>query len=292
VRQSARFRLIAGACVLAVVALVVLAVSGGGGGGATLVSGSALADAAKATERLPGASVDLEAKISVGGLSQPLSMHLRGTQDTRHRGAYLVGTYANFPKQVPGQTANGTVPVETITILPDVYMKSPILGAAIPSGKWLHIDIAQTGRKLGIGDPTQFGSGDPSQTLQALRALSARVERIGSDRVRGTATTHYRAKVELRRLPNVTPPARRVAAKQSVERLIKLIGSDSYPMDVWIDRRHLVRRIRFVMRMKVQGRSLTQDMKIELYDFGPKQKIKPPPSGETVEASSLPGATP
>jgi hypothetical protein len=293
VGQSGWFRLIAGICALAVVGVLVLVITGGGGNDASLVSGSAIADAARATERVPGASVSVTGKIDVGGLPKPLSIRLRGIQDTRHRSAYLVGSYANFPKQVPGQSANGTIPVETITILPHVYLKSALFGAALPSGKsWVHIDVAKTGRRLGIGDPTQFGSGDPSQGVEALRAISSRVERLGAEGVRGVSTTHYRAKVELRRLPSVAPPAQRAAARKSVDRLIQLIGSDSYPIEVWVDRRHLVRRMRFVMKMKVQGRAVTQDMSIELYGFGQKQKIKPPPAGATVDASSLPGATP
>jgi hypothetical protein len=294
VKQSGGFRLIVGVCALAAAAVLVLAVAGGGGNDATLVSSSALADAATATERVPGATAAIEGKVDVEGLPKPLLIHLRGIQDERHKSAYLVGSYENFPKQAPGQSSNGTIPVEVISILPHVYMRSPLFGAALPSGKrWLHIDVAKAARKLGIGDPTQFGSsGDPSQGLQALRAVSSRVERLSPEGVRGVTTTHYHATVELRRLPAVVPPDRRAAAKKTTDRLIQLIGAESYPVDVWIDSRRLVRRMRFVMKMTVQGRSLTQEMTLELYGFGAKQKIKPPPADETVDAASLPGATP
>jgi hypothetical protein len=276
---------IAGACAVAVVVLLVLVLSSGGGHDATLVSGSALADAASATERVAGASTTVDGTVSSAALPEPLHIRLHGTQNTRQHAARLTGVYENFPKQ-------GTVPVDSITILPDIYLKSPIFGGtAIPSGKWLHIDIAKTGKELGIGDPTQFGSGDPSQVMQTLRAVSSRVEQVGTEDVRGVPTTHYRGTVELRRLPEVTPPARRAAAKRSADRLIQLIGSDSYPLEVWVDRHRLVRRMHLKMTMNVQGRSLTQDMTIELFDFGPKQKIKPPPAGDTVDAPSVSGST-
>jgi hypothetical protein len=293
VRQSGRFRLIAGACALALVVILALVLTGGGGNDTSLVSGSAIADAANATERVPGSTFTAEAKIDAPGLQEPLVMHMQGTVDTRGRTARLVGTYSNFPKQVPGQNANGDVPFEMIAALPDFYMKSPLFQPALPSGKsWVHVDIAKAGRKLGVGDPTQFGASDPTQTVQNLRAVSSTVERVGSEDVRGVPTTHYRAKVELRRLPAVVPAARRAQAKKTADRLIQLIGADSYPIDVWIDRRHLVRRIGFVMHMKVQGNSTTSAVTTEMYDFGPKQKAKPPPAAETVDASSLPGATP
>ena len=174
-------------------------------------------------------------------------------------------------------------------------MKSPIFAATtfVPPSKWLHIDFAKTGRELGIGDPTQFvGSGDPSQVLQTLRALSSRVEKFGSDDVRGVPATHYRGTVELRRLPERVPAAQRAAARRSTERLIQLTGTESYPLDVWVDAHHLVRRMHLKMTMKVQGRSFTQEMTIDLFDFGRKQKIKRPPAGDTVEAPPASAAGP
>jgi hypothetical protein len=273
------------------VAVLVLVLSGGGGNDATLVSGSALADAAGATEKVAGASTTVDGTVDAAGLPEPLHIRMHGIQNTRQHAARLVGAYENFPKQVPGRESNGNVPFDSITILPDIYVKSPVFGGtAVPAGKWLHIDIAKTGKELGIGDPTQFGSGDPSQSVQTLRALSSRVEKLGSEDVRGVPTTHYRGTVELRKLPEVTPPARRAAAKRSADRLIQLIGSDSYPLDVWVDRHRLVRRMHLEMTMKIQGRSVTQDMTFDLFDFGPKPKIKRPPAGETVEAPSVSGA--
>jgi hypothetical protein len=268
---------------LAVVGVLALALSNGGDDNVTLVSGSALADAASATERVAGASATVDGIVTAAGLPRPLHFRLQGIQDTRQRAARLVGVYENVPNR-------GNLPIDSITIIPDIYMKSPIFGGAVPSGKWLHIDIAKTGKELGIGDPTQFGSGDPSQIVQNLRALSSRVEDLGSEDVRGVATRHYRGKVELRRLPAVTPPPRRAAAKRSADRLIQLIGSDSYPLEVWVDRRHLVRRARLKMTMNIQGRSLTQELTTELFDFGPKRKIKPPPAGDTVDAPSVSGS--
>jgi hypothetical protein len=286
-----RFRLIAAGCAVAVVVVLVLVLSGGGGKDTTLVSGSALADAADATGRVPGASVSFEGKVTVEGAPAPLLIRMHGIQNTRQRAAYLVGAYENFPKKVPGQRSDGSIPFEGVTVLPDIYMKSPLFSSALPPGKsWLHIDLAKTGKQLGIGDPTQFGSSDPSQSVQALRAVSSRVERVGTESVRGVPTTHYRARVELRRLPAVTAPAKRAGARQSVARLIKLIGTDSYPAEAWVDRHRLVRRMRLTMAMKIQGHSMTQDMTFELFDFGPKRRIKLPPADQAFDAPSPPAA--
>jgi hypothetical protein len=42
--------------------------------------------------------------------------------------------------------------------------------------------------------------------------------------------------------------------------------------------------------MKVQGRSMTQDMTFELFAFGPKHRIKPPPADQTFDASQISAA--
>jgi hypothetical protein len=268
------------------VAVIALA-SSGGGGDTQLVSGDALAQAARATEKLPGASVTADATIDVDGLAKPLKMHLEGVSDSRGHSGRLAGAYADFPKELPGQTPDGKVPVEMVMVLPDVYMKSPLFDKALPEGKsWLHIDFAKTGRQLGIGDPTQFGTADPSQVVSNLRATSDRVERLGTEDVRGVATTHYKATVELKKLPALVPPSERPAATQKSERLIHLLGADSYPIEVWVDRKHVVRRMDLTMKMQVQGQSMTMDMRSEMYDFGPKPRAKRPPAGEVYEAPS------
>jgi hypothetical protein len=285
-----RLRLIAAVCAITVVAVLVLVLSGGGKD-ATLVSGSALADAADATGQVPGASASMDGKVTVEGALEPIRIRMHGVQNTRQRAADLVGTYDNLPKHVPGENPDGSIPIEGVTILPHIYMKSPLFSRALPPDKsWLDIDLAKTGKQLGIGDPTQMGPSDPSQLVQTLQAVSSRVERVGTESVRGVATTHYRARVELRRLPAVAPPAKREQARRSSERLIQLIGTDSYPIEAWIDSHHLVRRLHLTMAMKIQGHSLTQDMTIELFDFGPKHRIKPPPADQTFEAPA-PSAT-
>jgi hypothetical protein len=174
-------------------------------------------------------------------------------------------------------------------------MTSPLFDSQLPDGKkWLGYDVAKTGRQLGIGDPTQYNQGDPMQTLDNLRATSDRVEKVGSEDVRGVSTTHYRATVELRRLPNIVPPDQRESARRSAERLIELAGTDSYPVEVWIDRRHMVRRVSLSMNMKVgqTDRRMTMDMTIEMFDFGPKPVPKAPPADEVYDVTKLAGKTP
>jgi hypothetical protein len=278
-------------CVVAVLALVLP----GQGGDANFVSGSALAEAASTTSKLPGANVSMHIEMRIDGLSDPIEADMTGFSSRREKSARMSGAYTHFPKAVPGQRADGSVPIESIAILPRIYMKSPVFASGLPDGKeWLSYDLAKTGRQLGIGDPTQYNQGDPMQTLDNLRATSDRVEKVGTDDVRGVSTTHYRAKVELRRLPNVVPPAQRESARRSAERLIQLAGTDSYPVEVWVDRRHMVRRISLSMNMKVAqtGRRMKMDMTIEMFGFGPKPVPKAPPADKVYDVTKLAGRAP
>jgi hypothetical protein len=276
-----RFTILGVAAIAAVA--VALAVSSGDSD-TDIVSGSALAQAASATEKVPGASLGGVVEIDMDALPKPIVMHLEGAADTRGKSARMIGTYENFPKQVAGLDKDGKVGIELISLLPDMYMKSPLFDSVLPDGKsWLHQDLAKTGKQLGIGDPTQFSQGDPSQTVSNLRATSDRVERVGGEDVRGVQTTHYRATVELNKLPALAKPSERAEARQKSQRLIDLIGTDSYPIDVWVDRKHLVRRTSFTMKMTVQGRRMTVRTTTDMYDFGPKPRAKRPPASETYD---------
>jgi hypothetical protein len=287
-----RLRIAAVLAVLVVVAVLALTVSGGSD--TQFVSGSAIAGAARATQKVPGATVTMDAKFDIDGLAKPMGMRLEGVMDTRGRSTRMAGSYVNVPQKVPGASPGGTIPIEVVSLAPDVYMKSPLFGSALPDGKtWLHVDFAAQGKKLGIGDPTQFGQSDPSETVSNLQATSDRVERVGKESVRGTPTTHYRAKIEMRKLPALVPAARRAAARQSIQKLIQLTGTDSYPIDVWVDQHQLVRRTRYTMDMKLppQNQHMHVDITTEMYDFGPKPKAQRPPANETFEASKLSGAS-
>src|SRR4051794_36332458 len=116
--RVSRFRLIAAGCAVAIVVVLVLVLSGGGGSDTTLVSGSALANAADATGRVPGQSISVEGKVSADGLPQPLIIHMQGVENGRQHATHMIGAYGNLPKKVPGQNADGTVPLEGITVLP------------------------------------------------------------------------------------------------------------------------------------------------------------------------------
>lgn len=277
--MTRRYTIVLAAAVACAVAVLALTLSGGED--TKLVSSSAIAKAAGTTEKVKGFTVDMRMSIGVEGLDEPLHVNLAGVQDKRGQSARLVGAYEDFPKEVPGQDEDGRVPIEMVVIYPVIYMKSPLFEAQLPEGKeWLSYDQAKISEKLGIGDPTQLQQSDPSEFVRYLRAASDRVEPVGKEDVRGVETTHYRATVDLRKVPDTLPAGQRESARKAIEKLIDLGAGSEFPTEVWIDGDSLLRRMRFQMEMTQQGKTIDLDMTMEMYDFGPKQKAKAPPAGE------------
>ena len=176
--------------------------------------------------------------------------------------------------------------LETVFLQRVMYLHLPEkLSAQVPGGKpWLKLDLDKLGKAQGIdlGALQSTSSNDPTQQLDQLRG-AGEVKRVGSEKVRGTQTTHYRAKVDLRKAADKAPAAQRAAARRSVERLIKLQGASTLPVEVWIDDQGRLRRER--VAQKIQGQPL--DFTMDLYDFGTRETLKAPPASQTQNFSDV-----
>jgi hypothetical protein len=114
------------------------------------------------------------------------------------------------------------------------------------------------------------------------------VEKVGTEDVQGVETTHYRATVELSRLPEQVKPSERAAARRAVKRLIKLTGKDTQETEVWIDDRDYVRRTQLEFSMKgPDGEQVNSDITLEYRDFGKRVSIEVPADSESVDATDL-----
>jgi hypothetical protein len=278
-------------CVIAVLAFVLT----GRGGDANLVSGSAIADAAGATGRVPGANISLTASFKLGSLSSPIGMKLDGVQDFHGDNLRVAGEYTGVPKGTPGASSDGTVPLAMVGTRRILYVKTPLIGKALPDGKtWASFDEAAAAKKMGFGDPSDFDQTNPKKLLTFLRATSDRVERVGTEEIRGVQTTHYRATVEFRKYPDALPVTDRDQARQAMEKLIKTSGTSSFPMEAWVDAHHLLRRAKFDMTTMNPKTKQKEEihMTMDLWGFGRKRAATPPPADETVDVTKLTSRTP
>ena len=149
-----------------------------------------------------------------------------------------------------------------------LYMTSPLFAQFLPDGKtWMALDMKKATKALGV-DITSFSSQSPAQTLQQLRK-SGSVARLGRARIDGAVTTHYRATVDLSKVPNG-------------DKIVKLTGVRYEPVEVWIARDELVRRVQIAYSAPGQG---GLQMQMDFSHYGEPVYVQVPDDSVTFDAT-------
>jgi hypothetical protein len=171
-----------------------------------------------------------------------------------------------------------------------MYIHSPLFAGATRK-PWLKLDLQKLGKSAGIDMNAAMSTGgsDPTQMLAYLNAASDSIDRIGSEDVRGTETTHYHVVVDLLKMANAVPAAKQAALRRTLRREVELIGTHTMPIDVWIDSHGLVRREHIDFSMQPPGASTTVEMQmtIDYFDFGAPVHVVPPPAGQVADFTDL-----
>jgi hypothetical protein len=150
------------------------------------------------------------------------------------------------------------------------------------------------GREMGLNldQFMQMNQSNPAQQLEFLRAVSGRFTKLGTGRVRGVTTTRYRTSIDIRKYPNLVPEQQRKTMKKSIDTLVGVMGTPTYPVEVWIDAKQLVRRMTMRMDMKAPTGSMAFAMSMEFYGFGRPVSVTFPRPEETVDMTKLMQQTP
>lgn len=242
--------------------------AGCGGGGA--LSLNAVAQAAENTAHQGSARAEFT--MSGGGLygtgkglfnnngsSGRMSMDLRGKGQTIHMDAVSQGFV--------------------------LYIKSPLFSGqpGFPRGKtWLKFDLKKVAKSYGV-DFDSLQNVGPGSGLSVLRGAN-KLERAGTETVRGVVTTHYRTRVDLK----AAADAASGETAKSLHRLIELTGQKTMTAEAWIDGRKRVREFRYTQRF-APGQPLVTITEV-IYGFGPPVPIPAPPSDKVFDATSLAGS--
>jgi hypothetical protein len=276
--------------VLAVAALgavaTVVAISAWPSGEQT-VSPTAIAQAATTTGSAKGAALELKATMRMGMLSQPMSFTGSGVEDLEHNEARISMDMSQMAAASGGQLDPSDLKMEAIYAHQSMFMRSPLFEGKLPGGKqWMGIDLRRALEQQGVSSSMLTQQGNPTDYLRYLRGVSGKVTKVGTEKVRGVTTTHYRATADIRRSPGVKP--------EDAQRLVEMTGTSKVPMEIWIDAHHLIRRMRLQMDMKLPpnagaaaGRHFSLDETVELYNFGPKGRIDPPPADDVYDATDV-----
>jgi hypothetical protein len=237
-----------------------------------------VAKAAETTGKVPGYKI--AATINVGTPQGQSQLTMSGTFDRANRSGTITAQEA-----VAGHQLAFTEVFSGLTF----YLKSGGFAALkqLTGGKpWLKFDMSRLLGALGVGSLPTAGT-DPTQFVDFLRAVSSSTTKLGTATVRGVSTTHYRATVDLDKYPTLLPKADQAGATRSVATLEKTLGAHTLPMEAWIGKDNLVRRIGLQLSECVSNQRIRFGMTMDLYGYGPQQQPQLPASAETYDLTPL-----
>jgi hypothetical protein len=289
-RRRLRSKLVAGGVVMLVgvgVAFVAL------GSTNTPVS-DPIAQAATLSSGTPGYRMNMLLTISSPTVSTPVSISADGIVDLRDRAASM--SFAMDVSQQPQleqELGSATMRMSMLLDGGTMYMELPqaLTNAAPTLGDrpWIKMDLGKLANVPGLSSlGNNQAMSDPSHVLEYLRAASNGVSNEGKQMVDGVLTTHYSAMVSLDQLSANVPADEQAKVQQVLSELAQSTGMQSFPINVWIDANHLVRRVEMEMSMHAaSGAAVQEDMTADFSHYGPQPRPTPPPADQVTDLDSL-----
>lgn len=255
-----------------------------------------IAQAAVRSTGMPGYRLRMTMQVSSPALSTPITGYATGLEDLRdHAGSLSMVMNLDQPQAI--QTlGSSTLSLDAVMEGTVMYMKLPAsLVAHLPNANrpWIKLDLARLPGLSGLGSlESNPISSDPGQMLQYLRAASNSVSVVAQERVDGVSTRHYRADVSFDRVAQAVPAVERSAMQQMASMVERTTGIHDFPVDVWIDGRHLVRRAAMTLNLTLPGgQSMQESMTMDFTHYGPQPRPTPPPSDQVQDLGGLLGAS-
>ena len=264
-----RFSAIAATAGALVLALALVGCGGSGGGSAAKPTNAIEAAALKTSQ---AGSVRTDFTISSpGGVAGTGSGVFNGGKD---RSGQLTMNITADGRQVA---------VDTVIVGNTIYVRSPLISQRLPGGKqWVKVDLQQAAKAANVDLGTLLSSNpSPAGALAYLQGSSA-IKKLGSERVGGVPTTHYRVVVDLQQAADRASSADRRALEQA----IKAVGTTTLPVEVWVDSQGYVRKIEY--QSGASGQSA--DVTMEMHDFGSPVPIRAPATNDVVDLLQAIGA--
>lgn len=235
-----------------------------------------VAQAAEVTGAQKG-GIAMSVNGKVGAAGQTIPIKGNGTFDREGKLGQM-----SMTTSVGGQDMT----IDEITKGHTVYMTSDAFKGKLPGGKnWMKLDIDAAAKSQGIDLSALTGTGtpqDPSQVLDYLKGAGTSTK-VGEETINGVATTHYHAVIDLEKAASKGGPD----AEKAVKQMEKLAGIRSLPLDVWVDKDHLVRREAIKYDMTVQGERASMDMVVDMTKYNVDVVAKPPKDSDTIDATKL-----
>jgi hypothetical protein len=251
-----------------------------------------VANAALKTEDVGTARISFEGSVTFNhDHAQRFEFKGRGVADWRTDSAKMTAVY-KFPDPVQEfikEQFGGPLKAELILDGREgivLYMRFPFLKEQLPPGKpWMKADIVEIGKAYGLDLDRlkETKQSAPDQMLAYLKSAVG-VRKIGSDLVRREVTTHYSTIVDAETIVEQAPRAQ----QKAMRKFLRLFGIKTYPVDVWVDRNGLVRKLAIELEYKQpHGEYVKMKVSEEYYDFGVEVDIEPPPAKRVLDVTRL-----
>jgi hypothetical protein len=235
-----------------------------------------IAAAAERTQTEPGARFTMTARYTSTELPRPMVAH--------GGGAYNSDTGLSEAELSLASPELGRLEIEMVGDETSFYMRGNEAMGPLPDGKeWMKIDPS-----LGTGEEElMVASGDADGSLQMLGSITGGVRQLGPEQVRGQVTQRYRATFSLADVAAYMREEGDDGLAGLYEKHAALNPADQ-TVEVWIDDREIVRRMRTVMQLPSEsGPALRMDMRMELFDIGAEPTIALPDESQVFDATPL-----
>lgn len=231
----------------------------------------------------------VEMQMSIEAAGQSMDIAGQGAMDMEAQISHMTVTMDSDDPAMPMADLGE---IEMVTDGLKVYTKyPPEVMASLPGNKpWALIDMQAVGESQGMdfAAMAQTSGSDPSQMLQYLNGVSGDVETVGREEIRGVTATHYKATIDLTKVPGQAPADIREAVRTSIKAMQKQFGKADLPVEVWIGEDGFVRRM--TMSMHSEGGKqgpFDMAMSIEMYDFGEAVTVEVPPASEVTDLTDM-----
>jgi hypothetical protein len=154
----------------------------------------------------------------------------------------------------------------------------------LPHGKtWLKADLVEMGKRYGLDLDRlkETKQSDPGLMLAYLKSAVG-VRKVGTDLVRREVTQHYSTVVKAETIVQQAPKDQ----QKAMRKYLSLMGVKTYPVDLWVDREGVVRRLSIELEYKLpDGEYVKMKLSEEYYDFGVDVDIEPPPAKRVLDVT-------
>jgi hypothetical protein len=269
-------------CLAACCALGFVA-SGCGSSSATL---DPVAQAAEVTQHAGGSKMAITANVSSPGLTTPITIGGSGFFNYKTKEGSFSLTMSGLPA-VAGLTDGGDLTLQERIKATTVYVGSELFDGKLPNGAhWVKLDLARFGASYGLSlEQLTGGEANFGELLGYLKASAGGVKLVGHDEVRGVATTRYRGNIDLEKIVDQAPETARSQLRAALAKVISQTGIKLVPVEVWVDAQSRVRRFSLSLSISEKGQTLSTQVSVDLYDFGPTPTVVAPPDGETYDVT-------